>query len=274
MDELAQYNKERWEELAQSNVAHSRPWLDLNENLARIKIDPHGMLKELIGKSVLCLASGGGQQSAAFGLLGSQVTVFDISEIQLKQDILAAKHYGVQIQTVQGDIRNLYQLDDNAFDIIWQGYSISFVPNLGSVFAEVARVIRSGGLYYLKFSNPFTHDSVDKKGWNGESYPLKYPYLDGVEVTHLRPDWDIETANGQWTKIKNPREFHHNLSTLLNTLVSQGFVILGIWENLSGDLQAEPGSWAHFKAFAPPSLSLWAQYRPEVFGGDGVGKSE
>ncbi len=268
MDELARYNKARWEELAGSNVSNSRPWLDLDENSARKKVDPYGMLKEIAGKQVLCLAGGGGQQSAAFGLLGARVTVFDLSETQLERDHLAAEHYGIQIRTVQGDIRNLAQLNDKAFDIIWQGYSLDFVPDVRPVFAEVARVIRPGGLYYLIFGNPFTHSSVDEEAWDGESYPLKYPYLDGTEVTSLHPDWahwDVETEDGQWIKVKSPKEFRHTLSTLLNGLVSRGFVILGIWEESSGDPKAEPGSWEHFKSFAPPWLKLWALYRPEVF---------
>ena len=92
MDELAQYNKTRWEELARSNVEFSRPWLDLDGSSARIKVDPYGMMKEIGGNQVLCLSSGGGQQSAAFGLLGAQVTIFDLSETQLERDHLAAEH--------------------------------------------------------------------------------------------------------------------------------------------------------------------------------------
>jgi hypothetical protein len=31
MDDIARYNKERWEELAKANVIFSRPWLDLDK---------------------------------------------------------------------------------------------------------------------------------------------------------------------------------------------------------------------------------------------------
>jgi 2-polyprenyl-3-methyl-5-hydroxy-6-metoxy-1,4-benzoquinol methylase len=48
------------------------------------------------GKDVLCLASSGGQQSAAFGVLGANVTVFDLSENMLKKDVATAKHYGIR----------------------------------------------------------------------------------------------------------------------------------------------------------------------------------
>ncbi len=59
------------------------PFLDLDVSSARRLLDPDGIMDEVEGKRVLCLASGGGQQSAAFALLGAEVTVFDISETQL-----------------------------------------------------------------------------------------------------------------------------------------------------------------------------------------------
>jgi len=75
MDDVAKYNKERWEELAKANVIFSRPWLDLDKKTARKMIDPYGMIDEIAGKDILCLAGGGGQQSAAFALLGAIVTL-------------------------------------------------------------------------------------------------------------------------------------------------------------------------------------------------------
>lgn len=268
MDELADYNRARWDALARANVRYSRPWLDLNEERAREKVDPYEMLKEIAGKEVLCLASGGGQQSAAFGVLGAQVTVFDLSETQLERDRLAAAHYGIQIRTIQGDVRDLSLLEDHAFDIVHEEYSLEFVPDARPVLQEVGRVIRPGGLYYLGFGNPFIHFSVDEDAWDGESYPLKYPYIDGEETTLLSPDWaywDVETEDGRSLKVESPKHYRHAFSTLLNGLVRQGFVILGIWEASSGDLGAEPGSWEHFQAFAPPFLKLWAKYRPDIF---------
>lgn len=269
-DELARHNKAQWEELAQSNVKYSRPWLDLDPSSARERVYPFDVMRDVDGKQVLCLASGGGQQSAVFGLLGAQVTVFDLSETQLARDRLAAEHYGLHIRTVQGDIRDLSQLDDNTFDLVWQSYSINFVPDVNPVFEGIARIIRPGGLYYLMFGNPFTLHSVDEEAWDGESYPLKYPYINGTEITSLNPNWafwDVETEDGEWIKVESPKEFSHTLGMLLNGLIRRGFVLLGLWEESSGDRLAEPGSWKHFKSFAPPYLRLWAQYHLEVFEG-------
>ncbi|MGD8237225.1 MAG: hypothetical protein PVH68_01620 [Armatimonadota bacterium] len=59
MDELARYNRERWEELAQAGIAYSRPALDLDADSARAMVDAEGMMGAATGRGVLCLAGGG-----------------------------------------------------------------------------------------------------------------------------------------------------------------------------------------------------------------------
>ena len=119
MDELAKFNKERWEDLAQSGISFSRPFLNLNKQSAREVIDPQNVLGDVNGKDVLCLAASGGQQSVAFAMLGANVTVIDISETQISRDREAAEHYGFSIETHQGDMRDLSRFANDAFDIVW-----------------------------------------------------------------------------------------------------------------------------------------------------------
>src|SRR5215468_8323836 len=102
MDEIKKYNIERWRALAEANALFTRSALDLTPEAARKRIDPEGKLGNLAGKEILCLASGGGQQSAAFALLGAKVTVFDLSEAQLQRDREAAAHHNLNINTIQG----------------------------------------------------------------------------------------------------------------------------------------------------------------------------
>ncbi|MGW0065182.1 hypothetical protein ACWDTT_35350, partial [Streptosporangium sandarakinum] len=96
-DEVYRYNEERWEALAEADALFTRPRLDLDaeEAQAYLCLDRLGIPRDLAGRKVLCLAGGGGQQSAAFALLGAGVTVLDISSGQLERDRLAAEHYGV-----------------------------------------------------------------------------------------------------------------------------------------------------------------------------------
>jgi SAM-dependent methyltransferase len=261
-DDIARYNKERWEALARAYVPYSRPALDLNAHSAREMVDPHGFIRGFVGKDVLCLAGGGGQQSAAFGLLGANVTVLDLSQTQLQRDCEAAAHYGLSIRAEQGDMRNLSRFGQHSFDVVWHAHSITFVPDVDTVFGEVARVLRPGGLYHVSCNNPF-FVGMDERDWNGSSYPVRQTYADG-EVEFVDPYWDIGYDDGTSTRVKGPREFRHTLSTLVNGMTQRGFILLGLWEDTGDDPSAKPGTWKHLKSIAPPYLEFWTYYRPDV----------
>ncbi len=262
MDELAKYNKSRWDALAQANILYSRPLLNLDAASARQVVDEQGIMGDVTGKEVLCLASGGGQQSAAFALLGAKVTVIDLSDTQLERDRAALAHYGLTGNVVQGDMRDLSQFGSDAFDIVWQAFSINFVPDAGQVFDQVRGVLRAGGLYHVDYHNPFTV-AVNDAAWDGKGYPIRRPYHEG-EMNFEDEHWGVEDVDGTMRQVVGPREFNHFLSTMINGLIARNFHILGFWEDLSGDANAEPGSWEHFKAFAPPYLTLWTRYQPST----------
>ena len=263
LDDIARYNQERWEELAKANVRYSRPALDLNIESARELVDPEGMMGNCRGKRVLCLAGGGGQQSAAFGLLGAHVSVLDITETQLQRDQEAAEHYGVTIDTRLGDMRDLKAYDTDTFDLVYHAHSINFIPEIGGVFREVSRVLRPRGLYRLSCTNPFIHGTWEDD-WDGNGYPIYHEYVDGEVVTE-DACWYFEDDEGNELAIEGPLEFRHTLSTLVNELTSRGFVILGLWEDTTGDPDAEPGTWAHFKRVAAPWLTFWCRLNPRAF---------
>lgn len=171
MDEIARYNQARWKALAEANALFTRPKLNLDVETARQMIDSGNKFGDISGKNVFCLAGGGGQQSVAFAVLGANVTVFDISDEQLERDVKAAEHYGFEIKTVQGDMRNLSVFEERSFDVVHQPYSINFVPDAVEVFRQVARILRIGGIYRFAFANPFV-SSAAQNDWNG--YRLRF----------------------------------------------------------------------------------------------------
>jgi SAM-dependent methyltransferase len=261
MDETARYNMERWKALVDANALFTRPALDLDLASAREKIDPEARLGDVTDKDVLCLACGGGQQSVAFAILGARVTVFDLSGEQLQRDREAAAHYGVDIQTQQGDMRDLSCFGEAAFDIVYHAYSLGFVPDARGVFQQVARIIRTGGIYHFNCANPF-FIGLSEKDWNGEGYTLRHPYVDAVEITCEDQDWVYDRSKLS-ARIPPPREYRHTLSTLFRGLSEEGFVVTHIsdYSGFYPNLQGEPGTWDHFVSVAPPWLSFWASYR-------------
>jgi ubiquinone/menaquinone biosynthesis C-methylase UbiE len=257
MDEINKTNRQRWNALASANVEWSRPFLDYSPENAAKYIYRYDIIKDVSGQKVLCLASGGGQDSVAFGLLGADVMVVDLSDVQLERDRQAAEHHGLTVETVHGDMRDLSIFFDNTFDVVWQPYSVNFVPTVERVYAEVARVLKPGGIYYMQFANPFVH-SVDDEAWDGNAYPLNRLYIDGEDTSQYFPHWDVWQEDGSAVKVESPHEFRHNLSTVLNTMANNGFVFLHLQEFMQKDEDPKPGSWAHFTQVAPPWFdSFW-----------------
>lgn len=189
MDEVARYNQARWKALDEVEAVFTRPNLNLDAEAAASRVNPSGRLGDLTGKKVLLLAGGGGQQSAAFGVLGARVTVFDLSPAQLEKDRLVAERYGLAIETIQGDMRDLSALGAARFDIVYHPHSLDFVPDAGAVFAQVAGALKPGGIYYFDCVNPF-HAGLSEASWNGEGYVIRRPYRAGDR---------IEVPDSEWT---------------------------------------------------------------------------
>jgi ubiquinone/menaquinone biosynthesis C-methylase UbiE len=213
------------------------------------------MMADVRGKSVLCLAGGGGQQSAVFSLLGANVTVLDLTPEQLERDQQTARHYGYEVTTVQGDMRDLSAFSTAEFDRVYQPISTLYVPDLSEIYRGVSRVLKPGGLYSADYAVPLLH-MAEQKGWDGTRYVLhvSQPYMRGAI---------LETDEGKlnFAEGESFAEFHHLLSDILNGLIAEGFVIRSVWENPRPDTgpsleDLEPGSDPHKQRFLPFGLSV------------------
>jgi len=246
-DNTAAINQAHWQKMVQEGCGFTIPWLDLDRNLIRRyaageldtvpaplnEIHPAGVLANVEGEDVLCLASGGGQQSAVFGLLGARVTVVDLTGGQLDGDRRAAAHYGYQVTTIQADMRDLSCLARESFDLVYQAESMAYVPDAREVYSQVGAVLRPAGLYRTSFTNPI----AEFADWDGEAYRIAVPYVHKSS----------QDAGG-------PIEFRHYLSEVFNGLLALGFSIQEVREDpryLRGDAQPSPGSWDHFLLYMP-----------------------
>ena len=273
-DEIAQRYLELFrEEIASGTTNANTPWLDLDveaygayrDGKTTTLPDPYCddpmarmMMRGVQGMNVLCLAGGGGQQSAVFALLGANVTVFDLTPEQLESDRRAALHYGTTVQTIQGDMRDLSALPDDHFDRVFQPISTLFIPDLRELYAGVARVLKPSGLYHSQYAVPLLY-MAEQQPWGGTGYVLYVttPYVRGAI---------LETQDGRlnYSDGESFSEFHHLLSDIINGHIAAGLSICGLWEDPrpdSGPLleQLEPGSEQHKNRFLPFGLSLVAK---------------
>lgn len=267
MDQQSIKNEKIWDQLAQNGVLCSQPRLELTIEEAQNYINQNGFYPHsLVGKNVLCLASGGGQQSIAFALLGANVTVVDFSKEQLEKDQLVAEKYQKEIKIVKSDMQDLSFCENETFDIVYQPYSINYIPSVAKVFDEVQRVLKTNGLYDLMFHNPYIHGSW-KDGcwgsewksaelWQGKGYPIWQPYKDGAPIKTADPNWNFTNPNEEIVKINSPQEYRHTMSTIMNGLISRGFEIVEFKEETGENNGHQPGTWEHYKSCIPPWIYL------------------
>lgn len=211
-------------------------------------INPPSVLCGVKGKDVLCLASGGGQQSAFFGILGANVTVLDIADSQLKMDRKAAAHYGYPVTVVRGDMRDLSCFGDRSFDHVDMGIAIYAVPDVRPVYREVARVLRPGGTYRVEHMNPATMP-IEPDSWDGTGYRISIPYGNG---RYPPADGSEDQGFG----------FRHLFTDIFNGLVEVGLIVQGVWESpdhLDPEVHGDPGTYEHLDCIVQCNFAIVAQ---------------
>lgn len=223
-DREAQGGKNRWSQPVSSEViAKARRGeflIVLTENIPV----PQRWFPVLQGADVLCLAAGGGQQGPVLAAVGANVTVFDNSPAQLKQDQLVAERDALPLKTVEGDAADLSVLEAESFDLIFNPVSTVFMPDVRAVWGECHRALRRGGILMTGFMNP-VHYIFDL-----------YKMDEGIlEVAHQIPYSDLTSLPKEYLdeQIEKglPVEFGHSLTDLLGGQCDAGFVITDLYED-------------------------------------------
>jgi SAM-dependent methyltransferase len=186
---------------------------------------PRAWFPAMPGLELLCLASGGGQQAPTFAAAGAHVTVLDNSPAQLARDQMVARREGLEITTIEGDMRDLSVFEDQRFGLVFHPVSNLFVPDILPVWKEAYRVLKPGGVLLAGFLNPvnyiFDLDLVDDEGRLEVRYRL--PYSD---LTSLPDDKRQKTLAKGW-----PLEFSHSLDEQIGGQLAAGFVLTGLYED-------------------------------------------
>jgi ubiquinone/menaquinone biosynthesis C-methylase UbiE len=193
-------------------------------DLTETKAVPREWFPPLQGLEVLCLASGGGQQAPILAAAGARVTVYDNSPKQLEQDALVAQREGLELKTVEGDMRDLSVFSDESFDLIFHPCSNLFVPEVRPVWREAFRVLRSGGTLLAGFLNPVLYIFDMEQSDRGVlEVRHKLPYSDLTSVT--------EEERARRIAACDPLEFGHTLTDQIGGQLDAGFIINGFYED-------------------------------------------
>lgn len=234
MDDIRDYNRGAWDAQVEQRskwtvpvepeaIARARrgEWEIVLTPTIPVPCDWFPPLKDC---DVLALASGGGQQGPILAAAGANVTVFDQSPRQLEQDRFVANRDGLAINTVEGDMADLSAFNDRSFDLIFNPCSNCFVEDIGPVWHECFRVLRTGGVLMVGFSNPamFIFDATKlEQGTLAVRHRL--PYSELTDITDKERKAFMDRSE--------PLMFGHTLADQIGGQLAAGFVLTDLFED-------------------------------------------
>src|SRR3954468_15919614 len=171
----ASHNRRAWDHMAANAQRFTRPAADDDFADPLGTVDKVGWLGgDIRGKRLLCLAAGGGKHGPLYVGAGGVVTVVDISPAQLELDRAVAAERRLELKTVEASMDNLSMFAAGEFDIVIQPVSTCYLPEIGPVYREVARVTRASGLYISQHKSPVSLQTDIQPSARG--YELVEPY--------------------------------------------------------------------------------------------------
>ncbi len=242
-------NRNAWNRLAETGSVFAKVATDEECRDPLGTLDGRGWLPPSVeGLDVLCLASAGGWQAILYAAAGARVTVADLSPSMLKLDEREAARRGLSVRLVEASMDDLSALGAATFDIVHQPVSTCYVPDVTAVYREVARVLRSGGLYVSQHKQPASLQVTHRDA--------KDRYVLGLEYEQ---DGPLPAVPDRSYRENGAVEFLHTWSELVGGLCRAGFAIEDLVEPSRADAGAAVGEIGHRARFVPPYVRIKAR---------------
>ena len=211
-------------------------------------VDKVGWLGDIRGKRLLCLAAGGGKHGPLYAAAGAIVTVVDISPAQLELDRAVVAERRLELKTVEGSMDDLSMFAAGEFEIVIQPVSTCYLPEIGAVYREVARVTCGGGLYISQHKSPTSLQADTQPSAHG--FELIEPYY---------RNGPLPPVAGSPHREEGTLEYLHRWEEILGLMCRAGFVIEDVIEPLHAKNDGEAGTFAHRSRYVAPYVRVKAR---------------
>ena len=247
-------NRKAWDRLVDRRNRFARPASDQDCHDPLAAVDGLGWLGGNIeGKELLCLAAGGGRQSAIYASAGARVTVVDISPGMLELDREVARERRLDIHVVEASMDDLRGLTPQSFDIAIHPVSTCYVPDVVKGFQQGARGLKGGGIYISQHKSPVSLQATIKPGDGG--YVIQSPYYSKQAVPKV---------SGTSLREEGCLEFVHRWEEIIGGMCRCGFVIEDLVEPMHAKPESPRGEFGHRAQFIAPYLRIKARRREQA----------
>ncbi|HUT73311.1 MAG TPA: methyltransferase domain-containing protein [Armatimonadota bacterium] len=211
------------------------------------------LVGEVRGRRVLEIGCGGGQCAIAFAKRGAVATGIDISDAQIEFARELARREGVAATFLRGNIEDLPAIPEGSQDVVFSAYALNYVRRIGRCLAEVARVLRPGGLLVFSCCHPFWLCLAEDEMTVTSSYHDRAP-----------DEWEWE--RGDEPLGARVREYRHTVGDWFRRLRAAGLEVVDIIEPEpveSGSGQDWGGHYAPQRQRIVPATIIWKAHKPE-----------
>ena len=182
---------------------------------------PKAWMGDLLGKRVLGLACGGGQQMPIFTAAGARCTVLDYSPRQLESERMVAEREGYDIEIVRADMTKPLPFPDGTFDLIFHPVSNDYVKEVLPIFRECFRVLKPGGVLLAGLGKEINYlfDEAEERAVNS------LPFDPLINEDHRRQLEEDDAG----------MQFSHTLEEQIGGQLKAGFVLKDLYEDTNGE---------------------------------------
>lgn len=182
------------------------------------------MMPDLKGKRVLDLGCGFGEHCKKFVDYGAEKVVgIDISEKML--EVAMVENSDSKIRYINIPMEKIAQLQEK-FDVVVSSLAFHYVEDFG-VVRNVYNLLDENGVFIFSQEHPLCTCHSGSNRWTRDENGNKL---------HLNlADYGVEGEREAVWFVENVKKYHRTFSTIINTLIEEGFTIEKMIEPLPTD---------------------------------------
>jgi len=200
------------------------------------------LIGPVAGKRVLVLGCGTGADAISLASKGARVIVVESDSERIAEARVATEDAGVKVEFHHSDLADLAFVRGDQVDLAISVYALAAVEDLGRVFRQVHRVLRSDAALLLSLPHPATLNHAFEGG---------APRMTRTDFEPAVTTWHLDDLDG--------RIEPHRIGDVFTTLVRSNFRVDTIVEPMSLESDASSGHWSPLGEWMPLTVVFRAR---------------